>query len=53
MKLEVARPSGVASPFLKTMVPVWPVGMKDESAETDNQGVSGWPVEPVIDETIE
>jgi hypothetical protein len=53
MKLEEVRPAGVVSPFLKRIVPVWPVGMRDESAEIEDQGVRGRPSEPVIDETIE
>ena len=53
MKLEEVRPAGVVESFLKRSVPVWPGGMKDESAEIESQGVRGRPVEPVIDETIE
>ena len=53
MKLDEVRPAGVVSPFLKTMVTVWPDGINDESAEIEDQGVRGWPDEPAIDGTIE
>jgi len=53
MKLAEVRPAGVVAPFLKRMVTVWPGGMSDESAEIEDPGVRGWPVEPAIDGTIE
>ena len=53
MKFAEVRPAGVVAPFLKTMVPVWPVGMSDEPAQIENHGVRDRPVEPAIDETIE
>ena len=38
---------------MKRIVPVWPVGMSDESAEIEDHGVRGWPAEPMSDEVIE
>lgn len=53
MNLAEVRPAGVVESFLKTRVPVWPGGMRDESAEIESHGVRGWPDEPMIDGTIE
>jgi len=53
MKLDEVRPAGVVAPFLKRIVMVWPDGINDESADIEDQGVRGWPVEPAIDEMIE
>ena len=53
MNLEKFSPEGVVAPFLKTSVTAWPGGMSNESAEIEDPGVRGWPVEPAIDGTIE
>ena len=53
MKFAEVRPAGVVAPFLKTIVTVWPDGMSDGSAEIEDHGVRGWPVEPAIDGMIE